>query len=93
MTQKELEDKINYLTDHTEICKLQSTYSHYHHLCMFSQMIDLFAQKTQGVELEINDSGVYEGIEGVRRFFGQGRSGTDIKTRPRFRGFLHCTCV
>ena len=86
MTQKELEDKVNYLMDYIEICKLQSTYSHYHHLCMFSQMIELFAQKTPGVELEINDSGVYEGIEGVRRFFGQ--VGYGHKDTPPFPGFL-----
>jgi hypothetical protein len=55
--------------DYIEIWKVQSMYSHLYHIGRMSEVPTLFAQKTPGVSLEIEDSGVYEGIEGVRRFW------------------------
>src|SRR3989304_8119975 len=55
--------------DYLEICQLQSLYSHLYHLGQRAEIPSLFAQKTPGVSLEIEDSGVYEGIEGVRRLW------------------------
>jgi len=55
--------------DYLEIWKLQSLYSHLYHMGKMSQIPSLFAQKTTGVTLEIEDSGVYEGIKSVERFW------------------------
>lgn len=55
--------------DYLEIWKLQSRYSHLYYIGKRSQVPALFAQRTPGVTLEIEDSGVYEGIESVTRFW------------------------
>ncbi|HJX13170.1 MAG TPA: nuclear transport factor 2 family protein [Dehalococcoidales bacterium] len=55
--------------DYLEIWKLQSLYSHLYHIGRRAEIPSLFAQKTPGVSLEIEDSGVYEGIEGVKRLW------------------------
>jgi hypothetical protein len=55
--------------DYLEIWKLQSLYSHLYHIGRMSEIPSLFAQKTPGVNLEIEDSGFYEGIESVTRFW------------------------
>lgn len=64
--------------DQLEIWKLQSLYSHLYYLGKRSQVPALFAQKTPGVTLEIEDSGVYEGIESVTRFWNTVFSDTSI---------------
>jgi hypothetical protein len=79
MTLKEMESEIKRLKelvtenlkahDYWEIWKLQSLYSHLYHMGKTSEIPSLFAQKTKGVALEIEDSGVYEGIGSVRRFW------------------------
>jgi hypothetical protein len=79
MTMEELEAEVvrlkeqlaesAYAKDYIEIWKLQSRYSHLYYIGMRSEIPSLFAQKTPGVSLEIEDSGVYEGIEGVKRFW------------------------
>jgi len=55
--------------DHLEIRKLQSLYSHLYYFGRRSEVPALFAQKTPGVSLELEDSGVYDGIESVTRFW------------------------
>ena len=55
--------------DYLEIWKLQSLYAHLYHIGHRAEIPSLFAQKTPGVSLEIEDSGVYEGIEGVKRLW------------------------
>jgi hypothetical protein len=55
--------------DYLEIWKLQSRYAHLYHIGKMSQVPLLFAQKTPGVNMEIEDSGVYEGIESITRFW------------------------
>jgi hypothetical protein len=55
--------------DYLEIWKLQSMYSHLYHIGMRADIPSLFAQKTQGVTMEIEDSGVYEGIKSITRFW------------------------
>jgi len=57
------------MKDYIEIWKLQSLYSHLYSMFRTSEIPDLFAQKTPGVTLELEDSGVYEGIEGVKKMF------------------------
>ena len=55
--------------DYIDIWKLQSRYSHLYHIGKLAEIRELFAQKTPGVSMEIEDSGVYEGIDSVRRFW------------------------
>ena len=55
--------------DQLEIYRLQSLYSHLYFIGKRSRVPSLFAQKTPGVTLELEDSGVYEGIESVTRFW------------------------
>jgi hypothetical protein len=55
--------------DYIEIWKLQSRYSHLYHIGRMSEIPLLFARKTPGVNMEIEDSGVYEGIESITRFW------------------------
>jgi hypothetical protein len=55
--------------DYIEIWKLQSRYAHLYHIGKMSSVPLLFAQKTPGVTMEIEDSGVYEGIESITRFW------------------------
>jgi hypothetical protein len=58
-----------YAKDYLDIWKLQSLYSHLYYLGRRSQISALFAQETPGVSLELEDSGVYEGLESVTRFW------------------------
>jgi hypothetical protein len=61
--------ELAYAKDYLEIWKLQSLYSHLYYVGRRSEVPSLFAQKTPGVSLEMEDSGVYEGIESVTRFW------------------------
>ncbi len=76
--------------DELEICKVQSLYSHYYNVGMRSEIPLLFAQHTAGVNMEIEDSGVYDNIQSITRFwntvFGKGSHFT-----PGFMA-LHMTC-
>lgn len=58
-----------YAKDYLDIWKVQSMYAHLYYIGQRSKVPGLFAQKTPGVTLEIEDSGVYEGIESVTRFW------------------------
>jgi hypothetical protein len=69
--------------DYIEIWKVQSMYSHLYYIGRMSEIPGLFAQKTPGVTLEIEDSGVYEGFEGVTRFW------TTVFSDKKFRGPGH----
>jgi len=79
MTMAELEAEVKSLKkqvaesawtkDYIEIWKLQSLYSHLYHIGKRAEVPLLFAQKTPGVIMEIEDSGVYEGIESITRFW------------------------
>jgi len=69
MTQQELEAKIRRLKDYRDICNLQGRYNHYMLSGRFDKILDMFAQKDQNVEIELADSGVFYGIEGVKKVF------------------------
>lgn len=58
-----------YAKDCLDIWKLQSLYSHLYHVGKRAEVPALFAQKTPGVTMEMEDSGVYEGIESVTHFW------------------------
>ena len=78
MTLEELEAEVTrlkaqvaegqYAKDYLDIWKVQSMYAHLYYIGQRSKVPGLFAQKTPGVSLEIEDSGVYEGIKSVERF-------------------------
>jgi hypothetical protein len=55
--------------DYLKIWKLMSLYSHLYYLGRFSDVPDLFAQKTPDVTMELEDSGVYEGVKSIKRFW------------------------
>lgn len=61
------EAKLDQLLAVHEIQNLMSKYEYFHVAGMDDAVIDLFAQNTPGTKLEIN-RGLYEGIEGVRKF-------------------------
>jgi hypothetical protein len=79
MTPEELETELKnlkeqvaegqYAKDYLEIWKLQSLYAHLYYIGKRSEVPALFARKTPGVNLEIEDSGVYEGIKSITRFW------------------------
>jgi hypothetical protein len=79
MTLQELEAEVKSLKekvadgaharDYLEIWKLQSLYAHLYYIGKRSEVPGLFARKTPGVNMEIEDSGVYEGIESITRFW------------------------
>jgi hypothetical protein len=75
--------------DYLEIWKLQSRYAHLYHIGRMSEVPSLFAQKTPGVSLEIEDSGVYEGIESITKFWNTVFS--DNKFRSPGHLALHMT--
>jgi hypothetical protein len=55
--------------DELEIYKVQSLYSHYYNIGARSEVPSLFAQHTLGVNMEIEDSGVYDNIQSITRFW------------------------
>jgi hypothetical protein len=67
-----------YAKDYLEIWKLQSLYSHLYFMGKRTEIPALFAQETPGVSLEIEDSGVYEGLESVKRFWDTVLGGNKI---------------
>ncbi len=76
--------------DELEIQKVQSLYSHYYQVGMRAEVPKLFAQHTPGVSMEIEDSGVYEGIESITRFWNT-VFGRETHFTPGFMAF-HMTC-
>lgn len=85
MNKRDLELKISYLTDYIGICHLQSQYLHYIQTCMYTKIPPLFAQKTPGIEIEINDRGIFEGFDAPARFFLKLIGNED---NTQFPGFL-----
>jgi hypothetical protein len=95
MTLQELEAEVKALKkqaaenawarDYLEIWKLMSLYSHLYHIGRNSEVPSLFAQKTPGVTMEIEDSGVYEGIKSITRFWNEV---FDANRMQRTQGFL-----
>lgn len=100
MTFKQLEAEVKKLKkqveenakarDYLEIWKLQSSYAHLYHVGRNPEVPDLFAQKTPGVTMEIEDSGVYKGIKSIRRFWTEVFNPDRMHRTPGFLG-LHMT--
>ena len=64
---KDLETNLTTAHDIQEIKRLQRTYGYYLDNRMWDDIVDLFSDSTES--LEISDSGVYLGKAGVERFF------------------------
>jgi hypothetical protein len=62
-------DRLACANDYLEIWKLQSLYSHLYYVGQRSRIPTLFAHDTPGVTLELEDAGVYEGLDSVTRFW------------------------
>ncbi|MBN1190158.1 MAG: nuclear transport factor 2 family protein [Dehalococcoidales bacterium] len=79
MTLEELEKEVKqlkeeaaegrYARDYLEICQVQSMYSHLYHIGMREEIPALFARKNPQINMEIEDSGVYIGLESITRFW------------------------
>jgi hypothetical protein len=76
---KDLAAKIQRLEDLEEIKKLQRKYQYWLYKQDFEKIVEnCFARKTPGVTMEASDSGIFKGMEGVKRFFlGLMRKGMD----------------
>jgi hypothetical protein len=64
-----LERQIQRVQDWQEISNLQGRYNHFVLGRHWEDILAMFAQKTSGVKAEIAESGVFHGLEGVRRVF------------------------
>jgi hypothetical protein len=78
-----IETELTAVHDIQEIEKLQRTYGYYLDNRLWDDVVDLFSDKTES--LEISDSGVYLGKAGVERFFKGFLSGGGL---PPGRGSL-----
>jgi hypothetical protein len=81
-TMENLQARIQRLEDIEEIEKLQGIYGYYRDYFEWEKIVDLFADQAESVE--IADSGVYKGKEGVKRFYLKLMGAQ----KPRV-GFLH----
>ncbi len=85
MTPQEMEVRIQLLEDYRDICNLQGRYNHYLATDQYDKIPGLFAKNTPGVKIEMADSGLYEGFEGVMALFKR------LGTKYHFPGglFIH----
>jgi hypothetical protein len=79
MKQEEMAARLQVVEDIIQIDKLEKIYGYYLDNGMFQEVIDLFSDNTESVE--VGDRGVFKGKEGVRRFF-LGYLGGGGKPRP-----------
>jgi len=67
---EKLEQKVQRALDYQEIANMHGRYNHLLLGHYWDQIVDeMFARKTPGVKAEIAESGVYHGLEGVRKVF------------------------
>lgn len=76
--------ELSWTKDYIEIWQLMSRYAHLYHVFRRNDIVDLFAKETPGVLVEIEDSGIYEGGDAPKRFFGSIIS----ENRHKVPGFL-----
>lgn len=69
MAKKSLEEKIQLALDYMEIQNLVNRYAYKLDNGFYDDVVEMFAQKTPGVRVELFPWGVYEGIEGVKRLY------------------------
>lgn len=69
MEKKTLEERMQLMEDVHAIENLMGRYEFLHTAGQHQETADMFAKKTPGVRAEILNWGVYEGTEGIQRFF------------------------
>lgn len=69
MSTLSLEERIQHMEDVHEIQNLMGKYVFYHMAGLHKETAELFAQKTPGVKAEVGPLGIWEGTEGIKRFF------------------------
>lgn len=67
MNLKELEKRVQLLEDIQEIENLQRIYGYYFDLSMYREVVDLFSENTDSVE--VSGHGVFRDKEGVKRMY------------------------
>jgi hypothetical protein len=67
MDQQEIINRLQAVEDMIQIDKLEKIYGYYLDNAKFQEVIDLFSDNTDSVE--VGDRGVFRGKEGVRKFF------------------------
>jgi hypothetical protein len=67
MNLKELEKQVTLLEDIQEIENLQKIYGYYFDMSMYNEVVDLFSENTDSVE--VSGRGVFRGKEGVKRMY------------------------
>jgi hypothetical protein len=82
---KRLENEVRILIDIEQIKKLQGIYSYYLDYNMWHEIVDLFSNETESIE--VSDSGVFLGKKGVKKFFKSLLGGSKIGSAKR----LHVT--
>lgn len=85
---KQLREQVTenaFAKDYVRIWKLMSRYSHLYYVGRYSEVPGLFAQKRKGVTMEIEDSGVYEGMDSIKRFWTEV---FDVERMQRTPGWL-----
>ena len=88
---KELEVKLQTVDDIQEIEKLQRMYGYYLDSRGMQEIVDLFSENTESVE--VANRGVFLGKEGARRFFlyaqGQPHPGWSMARHMQLQGIVH----
>lgn len=94
MNLEELEEEVTRLEDIQEIENLERIYSYYFDTRRLQDIVDLFSENTESVEIESH--GQFLGKEGVRKMYleavggaGQHRPGQSTPSRPRARGSMN----
>jgi hypothetical protein len=78
---EDLEARISRVEDYIAINQLQSRYTHYMLMGAWKKIHSCFVQKTPGLEMEIADCGVFEGLDAPKRYFARAEG-------PKFPGDL-----
>ena len=67
---RQLAARVQHLEDVIEIQTLQAQYGYFLFTQNYAGIVErCFAKRASGIEIEFSDSGVYKGVEGVRRLF------------------------
>jgi hypothetical protein len=89
MNLEELEAEVTRLEDIQEIENLQRIYGYYFDTRRMQEIVDLFSENTESVEIESH--GQFLGKEGVRRMYLQGAGDQSVRVRPK--GFSGGTVI
>jgi hypothetical protein len=83
------ENFLQKLWDVHQIQQIMSRYEYFHVSDQHEACIELFALKTPGVKVEIAELGIFDGEDGLKRFFLGANRLTDEKDKRRGHMHLH----